>query len=142
LQSRLSTIANVLHREQGATSADIFRTIERGALAPFRGYATPGLVGWDPGMQNEWFDVLARNAQITLYQSIDGEECKTFTGLIDDIDMEANPATITLTVRDFGQVLTDQRLFGWVKDPYVRDPVTFADRRSCAQVQEGRLRRS
>lgn len=129
-------IENILPREHGTTSADIFRTIERGALAPFRGYSSPGVVGWDPALQNEWFDVLARNSQLVLYQSINGEECKTFTGLIDDIDLNANPDTITLSVRDFGQVLTDQRLFGNVKDPYLRDPVTFADRRQASNYKK------
>lgn len=122
-------VENILEREQGS-GATLFRTIERGALAPYRGYSAPGFPGWDPAMQNEWFDMLARNSQITVYQALDDEEVKVFTGLIDDIDMTSRPDRITITLRDFGQVFTDQRMFGNVKNPYLRDPVTFADRLS------------
>lgn len=127
-------IDNVLYRETGAGNT-LMHTVERGALAPFRGYAPPNRPGWDPALQNEWYDKLARNAQITIHQGYDGEEVKTFTGLIDDVDLTSDPDRITITCRDFGQLLTDQRMFGHVKNPYIRDPVTFVDRLTADAVK-------
>lgn len=127
-------IENILYRESGAGDT-LLHTVERGGLAPFRGYAPANRPGWSPSLQNEWYEVLARNAQITVWQGYDGEEVKTFTGLIDDVDLTSSPDRITLTCRDFGQILTDQRMFGHVKNPFVRDPVTFVDRLTADKVK-------
>ncbi len=113
--------------------------IRRGYLSPLRGYMNPELesagasVPTDedgaPVTENEWYGKLRQMAQITVYQTYGGAEPpKTFTGLIDDVDMTSRPDRITLTVRDFGQVLTDERVFGWNKDPKIKDAVTFIDR--------------
>ncbi len=114
--------------------------VRRGYLSPLRGYMNPelaeagGAVPTDldgtPVTQNEWYGKLRKMAQITVYQTYgEVEPPKVFTGLIDDVDMVSRPDRITLTVRDFGQVLTDERVFGWNKDPNIRDAVTFIDRR-------------
>jgi hypothetical protein len=61
-----------------------------------------------------------------------------FTGLIGVTELASRPDKNTLTVRDFGQLLTDQRAFAWAKHPQVLDPITFADRLKADNVtQEG-----
>jgi hypothetical protein len=126
---------NIGYPEQGVGS-NAFHMIERGWYAPYRGYNPPDRPGWDPTLQNDWYLKLAKNAQITVWEGYDGEEAKCFTGLIDDIDLTSHPDRITITARDFGQVFTDQRMFGNVKDPYLRDPVTFVDRRTAEKLRK------
>jgi hypothetical protein len=107
--------------------------IRRGYLAPLRGYVAPGMTALhdeagDVVAENEWFGKLSKHSQITVYEALGDEEVRAFTGLIDDVDVTSRPGRITVTARDFGQVLADERLFGWNKDPACKDPITFIDR--------------
>lgn len=126
---------NISFQEEGVSPAQ-FHIFDRGHFSPFRGFAPAGRLGWDPSLQNEWYQVLNKKQQITITQGYIGEEAKTFTGLIDNIDLAGSPTRITITCRDFGQTLTDQRLFGNVKDPYLKDPVTFVDRRTAEKLEK------
>ena len=112
----------------------VFHTISRGYYSPWRGYAPPG----EPAAQakTSWYSVLNRNSQIVVWQGY-GSDTMTcvFTGLVDDIDMADNPDKLTITARDFGQVLVDERIFGWNKTPRVPDPVIFADRWSADEIK-------
>lgn len=128
-------LENIGYPEQGVGD-NAFRMIERGYFAPYRGYNPADRPGWDPALQNEWYLRLSKNAQVTVWQGYDGEEVPSFTGLIDDVDLTSMPDRITLSVRDFGQVLVDERMFGNVKDPYLRDPVTFVDRRTAERLRK------
>jgi hypothetical protein len=54
---------------------------------------------------------------------------KTFTGLIDSVDMTSHPDHMTITALCFGShTLGQQRLFNNVKAPKLVAPITFADR--------------
>lgn len=128
-------IDNIMLVEKTGVGGSIYHLIERGWLSPFRGYRAPNRP--DAGVQqNEWFEKLNRNAQIFLVQGYGDASVSTFTGLIDEIDLDSSPDTITMTVRDFGQTLTDQRLFGTVKDPHITDPVTFADKKNMDKTEK------
>jgi hypothetical protein len=125
------TVENVVMVEKTGNLGDIFRTIERGYLSPWRGYTNDSLRFPPPKEpKNEWFQRLNRNVQITAWIGY-GEDFMVplWTGLVDDLDMASKPAKITVTARDFGQLLTDQIIFGHIRGPAtVREPVVFADR--------------
>lgn len=124
---------------QGNGLAGLFRTIERGYLSPWRGYSSDSshFPEGPAGAANEWFEKLNRNVQITVWAGY-GEDVAVpiWTGLVDDLDMTSKPDQITVTARDFGQVLTDQRCFGYVKDKRLKDPVIFADRHSAENTEK------
>jgi hypothetical protein len=122
------TIDNVFYRPEPAGH----HSIKRGYMAPLRGDVAPGrdeLVDeqGETVVANEWFGLLFREAQITVHQAYGDQEVKTFTGLIDDVDTTSRPDVITITARDFGKVLADERVFGWNKEPVIKDPVVFID---------------
>lgn len=75
---------------------------------------------------------VARNnawgARITTCVPENAAITRTWTGLIDSTAIDTHPDTITLTCRDFGILLTDQRLVGNNKAPEIQCPVRFADR--------------
>jgi hypothetical protein len=122
------TIDNIFYRPEPAGH----HSIKRGYMAPLRGDVAPGrdeLVDeqGETVVANEWFGLLFREAQITVHQAYGDQEVKTFTGLIDDVDTTSRPDVITVTARDFGKVLADERVFGWNKEPVIKDPVVFID---------------
>jgi hypothetical protein len=90
---------------------------------------------WQP---NAWHNVLNGGYQIEIWEGYGrGAEVdfggsaivKTFVGLIENCEVDTDPDHITITTRDFGLVLTDERLMGWNKAVEIRAPVTFADRK-------------
>jgi hypothetical protein len=130
ITSATITADNILRTEVAGTVDGVsvlFHAIQRGGLAPFYGYAAAGRPdGPDP---TSWSMLFARKLQIKVEQGW-GEDTvvKTWTGLLDKTDMNSSPTTMTLTARDFaGPTLAEQRFFGNVKDPQLRQPVTFAD---------------
>jgi hypothetical protein len=119
------TVENIGYSSQ---MGGLYHLIERGILAPWRGAPPAGAPASFP-KSPDWYKRLLPNAQITVWQGYGDEMVKTFTGLINDVDMTSRPDRIVVTTRDFGQVLTDSRLFIQNKDPRIKDPVIFADRR-------------
>lgn len=117
-------LENVLYREASNLGL-LYHLVERGALSPYRGYTPPGLPRTDVA-PNEWADMLSANRQIRIWQGY-GEDTlmPVFTGLIDDVDPTAKPDRVTVTCRDYGQVLTDEKTFGYVNGPGVVDPIFF-----------------
>lgn len=103
----------------------IFHLIERGFYSPLRGYTGAGMPAADVP-RNEWF-LKMPNAQIIVLQGYGTEVVPSFTGLVDDLDLNAKPATITITSRDFGSILVDEHFFGWAQDRQI-DQITFAPR--------------
>lgn len=104
-----------------------YHLIERGALSPFRG-SPFDLPTRDPKYDvapNDWYGYLTKNAQIKVWQGYGDDLEPTFTGMVDDVDVTSHPDHISLTARDFGQVLTDERVFGWVKSKQVPEPTIF-----------------
>lgn len=111
--------------------------IRRGYLAPLRGYLTDFMA--DHGhtapkdldgtlvTPNEWTSKLVpHKAQVTVFQTYGlAKGVKSYTGLIDDVDSTSSPFRMTITSRDFGEVLTDEKVIGWNKDYHVDDPVVF-----------------
>lgn len=127
-------LENIVYEEQGAGDT-LVHLLKRGALSPYRGYSAPDRPMWPAGYQDAtWYRYLERNAQITIHEGYDGEEAKTWTGLIDDIDLTSTPDRITITARDFGQALSDQEMFGHNHDPMIREPVTFIDKRQAEKL--------
>lgn len=129
ITSATITIENIFYRPEAAGQ----HSIKRGYMAPLRGYVGPGQAPLSDEQgealaQNEWFGLLGRESQVTVYQGYGDAEIKAFTGLIDDVDTTSRPDVITITARDFGKILNDERLFGWNKEPKVKDPVIFIDK--------------
>lgn len=127
VQRATIAVDNVTLVEQSGLSG-LYHAVERGWLAPFRGYNPPDRPGTNI-TTNEWYQLLAQNAQVRVYEGYGDAVSCVFNGLLDDIELESFPDKITLQARDFGQVLVDQRFMGHVKDRHVKDPVIFADRR-------------
>jgi hypothetical protein len=105
--------------------AGAYHLRRKGLYAPLFGYTAPGRRGIAGVTQNEWFQRLNSKAQITVWEGYGDAIVKSFTGLIDDLDVTAKPGQVVITARDYGQVLTDERFFGWVMDRDLRDPITF-----------------
>lgn len=107
--------------------AGTYHVFERGFYSPLRGYVGPGRVGIPGIHKNSWYERLP-NAQVRVKFGYGPDALtQSFLGLIDDLDLDKLP-TITLTARDFGGVLVDQHIFGWVKDKGIPDPITFVPR--------------
>jgi hypothetical protein len=118
------TLQNTLMAAGVGNMGMVYHAIQRGAMSPYLGYNAPGTAPWDVP-PNEWFNLLTKDAQIWIQQGYGGDiMADTFTGLIDDVDPQT-PGTLVLTCRDFGKVLAEERLFGWVDGPKVIDPVIF-----------------
>jgi hypothetical protein len=139
-QNGITTATLVIDNIYYRPEAGGHHSIKRGFLAPLRGYVGPGrtrLIDEQGEPVNEdptWFSLLAQDAQITVYQSYGNQEIKTFTGLIDDVDIVSSPDVITITARDFGKTFTESHLYGWNKEwpddgdtGFLLDPITFAD---------------
>jgi hypothetical protein len=102
----------------------LFHRIGRAFLSPWRGYRKPD----QPA--NEWTGVFGKRAQVAVLQGYGSDqEFPTFVGLLNDVDLTSHPDRATATGRDFGQVLTTERLYGYSKDKGLPDPITFMDRR-------------
>lgn len=138
------TMENIL-MESVEGIGGLFHWITRGYFAPFRGFHSgerPPQIdpnGRGPILGNEWFQLLDRDAQITIWQGYGNDELglsRTFTGLIDEVELSSKPDRIDLSCRDFGKLLADQYVFGWVKDKAVKDPVVFADRRGADDTKK------
>lgn len=128
-ESATITIDNIIYQETLGASG-LFHRIRHGWLSPWRGWTNLGSRQPDPGApdQNEWFDVLNGGYRVRVWQGYGDELAPVFTGLIDDTDVRATPNEITITCRSFGQVLTDQRVFGSTKAKELRSPIVFADK--------------
>lgn len=126
----------------------LYHIIERGYFSPQKGVKVitrPAL--WK---ENAWGDVLNGGYQVEVWEGYgpDGDpsvtplaepvngSCappnaaitRTWTGLIDACDIDTHPDKLTITARDFGIFLTDQRLVYQNKAPEIHSPVVFADR--------------
>lgn len=138
----IENIISVAHIDPDPEDDDLatHHTTHRGYLAPVRGYVGPGRTALedehgDEVEPNEWFDVLRRNAQITVHLGYGDQVVKRFTGLVDDVDWRSRPDQIKVTLRCFGgKTLADTRMFGWSKEPEIRDPVVFIDEDDAQQI--------
>lgn len=124
LTSASIDIDNVLYQEVDK-GLGIFHLIKRGWFSPLYGYSRPGMPA-APVQKNEWF-LKMPNAQIMVTEGYGTEVVPVFTGLIDDLDLNGKPATITVTARDFGGVLVDEHFFGWAQERRIPQ-VTFVPR--------------
>lgn len=109
-----------------------FHQRERGTMSPLRGYTAPGK---EP-VKGEWGEVIPTNewsgrfayvSQVTIYQGYGTSLAKTFTGLVEEVDITSHPDKIILTVRDFGQIFTEEHFFDWAIDPLIKKKVVFTD---------------
>lgn len=128
--------------------ADLYHEISRGYLSPSRGYEPPGRPA--SGMtENSWSDVLTEQRNVRIWQGfgqperVDGAIVNSggengawvFNGLIDDVDIDSDPARMTINAR-MGKLLTDSRVFGWNKSKQLLDPVVFSDRLEADTYQD------
>lgn len=132
---QLSLDVENIYYETKTGIAGLFRAIRRGWLSPYRGNTTGYATPVDPQTgekltKNDWFEYLAADRQIMVLAGYGADGLvPVFTGLIDSLDLTSKPDRLTITARDFGQFLVDQKAFGRNKDPSVRDPIVFADRK-------------
>lgn len=155
--STLTVVADNIAFLAKTGTAGVYHEISRGYFSPQRGYKVghrPELFGKTP-----WKDVLNGGYQIELWegygpdgdpsvipletpitQTIDGISqlsclppnpaiSRTYVGLIDSCELDTHPDMMTITARDFGKALTDQRMIYHNKAPEIPSPVIFADRR-------------
>lgn len=130
-QNGLSTatieLDNVWMNEQSGVGG-LFHMIERGWFSPFRGYRPPARPA-TASSRNDWYEKMReKSTQIMVIAGYGDARVPVFSGLIVGTGLTARPDKLKVTVRDFGQLLTDQRAFAWAKHPQVLDPITFADR--------------
>lgn len=107
-----------------------FTTYQKGYYSPLSGFTMPGRPSVASIPQTPFSLGGANqlpNAQIRVWQGLGiDQECVTFLGLVDDLETESVPNAITITSRDFGGVLVDQKVYGWAKERAINDPITFA----------------
>lgn len=128
-------MANVAYPLAHGVGGD-YHGVQRGWFSPGRAYqpdARPGL-GVAP---NEWEGTLATAAQVEVRQGYGDALVVTFTGLLDSVSASSRPDHLTLVARDFGQLLTDCRCFGWNIDPQLRDPLTFQSEAAVQKLEYG-----
>lgn len=119
---------NVYMREKTGV-AGLFHMIERGWFSPFRGYKPPARPATAQGVKNSWYEKMReKSTQVMVIAGYGNARMPVFSGLIGATDLGSRPDKLKLTIRDFGQLLTDQRAFAWAKHPQCLDPITFADR--------------
>jgi hypothetical protein len=114
--------------------AGMYHQIQRGYLAPWFGWAT---FGRPPSGQtrNEWWEVFNGGYQVKVWEGYGDAVEETFVGLIDESKVRASPDSITLVARNFGQALTDQRVFGHNKAAELRSPIVFMPRKNVDDVE-------
>lgn len=147
--STLTVVMDNIEFPDTAGAAGTYHTFDRGYYSPTRGYQ-PMLrptMFLDP--RNSWGDVLNTGQQIEVWEGYgtgadvelltfldpttnsyappSGALNRTWTGVIVNLDSEANPDHLTITAQDFSIFLTDQRLVEHNKAPEIPSPVTFAD---------------
>lgn len=119
---------------------DAYHVIAPGYLAAARGYVSPTRP--DPGWTaNAWAGVIVDSVKIRVWQGYGIPETAggntpptdggtngawTYAGMVDDVDIDGDPNTITITART-GKLLTDQRVFRAAKSVQLKDPITFYD---------------
>lgn len=138
---------NIAFEEQAGVGG-LYHVIARGYFAPERGKSVTGRPRlW---AANTWKNALNGGYQIETWEGYDIEEnislldepdpvthtCyvsgaiqRTWTGIVEDCELDSHPDKITLTARDFGVLFTDQRVMGGTKDVAIQSPITFADRK-------------
>lgn len=127
------TIDNIGMIQQTGNLGALFHMIERGYYSPQRGQRNNR--GEAAGTKNEWFDVWKdKSTQIVILAGYGEAVFPLHVGLIDKTQLTSRPDQIVVSMRNMGQFLTDQDVFGDAKNLWVRDPITFADR---VDVQQG-----
>lgn len=128
-------VENVVFK-QVAGVGGIFHQIKRGYMAPLYGWRAPKRpTDSDANATNEWWNVLNGSYRIRITQGYGDSVVPVFIGLIDDTDTHSAPDQVTITARNFGVMLTDERVFGWNKAKEILSPVVFADRRQAHQTE-------
>lgn len=123
-------LENVLMLALNGATGLSYHTLQRGGLSPFRG-SKLDLPSADPHYSpppNQWANYLTKNAQIRVWQGYGDAMDPAFVGMVDDVDMTSHPDQLTITARDSGQVLVDERIFGWVKSKQLPEPTRFITR--------------
>jgi hypothetical protein len=138
---------NVEYVAQTGPGGD-YHSIQRGYFAPYRG-DDPGDWRPSPGVAaNDWTGKVDEMADVRIWQGfgepelVDGEMPSdggsngtwVFRGLIDDVDLTAQPVHISIVARA-GKILTDSRVFGWNKSRQLKDPITFMDEEEFLEEQ-------
>lgn len=125
------TVENIAY-PQVTGPRGVYHSIKRGYYAPKRGFHAPGMAALsENGHQidpNEWYGRFNSGGQIRVWHGYGDAQVPEGTFLIDDIDTKSRPDQIVITARDYGQALTDMRVFGWNKEPRILDPLVFIDR--------------
>lgn len=126
-------IDNIVLAQQSGISG-IFHEIDRGRMSPLRGQKQ--FQGQKHGVENEWSNVWRDEAtQLVLLMGYGEAFFPVFCGLIDDCDLSATPDRLVVTARNMGKTMTDQHVFMDAKNLWVRDPITFCDRRQAFQLE-------
>lgn len=112
-----------------------YHAIMRGYLSPWLGLQLLARTKIPSWVENEWFEVLDNGYKIDVFEGYGDQQTRTFSGLIEDSDLETQPDRITITARDFGVLGTDQRVMGWNKPPEIRAPLQIADRKKTLGVK-------
>jgi hypothetical protein len=114
-----------------------YRRLERGGLSPLRGFHARGRPRDRDATRNDWYNRLTSGFKVRVWQGYGDAQEPTFVGLIDDYQGGDLPDQATIVCRNFGQLLTDQRFFGWSKIREVAPPIVFADRRRAEAKPKG-----
>lgn len=112
-----------------------YHAIMRGYLSPWLGMKLIARAQLPDWTENEWFEVLDNGYRVDVFEGYGNEMKRTFSGLIEEADLETQPDRITITARDYGILFTDQRVMGWNKPPECRAPLQIADREKTLGVK-------
>jgi hypothetical protein len=146
--SALTVVMDSVGFQDTEGAAGLYHVAKRGYYSPMRGATPPSRPNLWPA--NDWRNLLNSGAQIELWEGYGtGAEIvpldtpnpetmscappnaaivRTWTGIIDNCDIDSHPDQITVTARDFSIFLTDQHLLAYNKALELRPPITFADK--------------
>jgi hypothetical protein len=129
--------------------AGLYHLIQRGSYSPMRGETpfpsrpklwseTPWSSKLNGGVQIEVWEGYGTGAEVVPLDEPNPEtmSCappggalvRTWTGIVDNCEIDSHPDQITVTARDFSIFLTDQHLLAYNKALELRPPITFADK--------------
>lgn len=129
VQSCIVSMDNIALVPTSGAAGMLYHLFEEGYYSPLRGFVGKGRP--NPGVSKTPFFGQLPNAQIRVLQGYGEDEMVcTFLGLIDDIQSDSTPNTLTINARDHGGVLVDERFFGWAVEKHIsaKGPITFAPR--------------
>jgi hypothetical protein len=118
----------------------VYHETQIGYYGPLRGYKVAKGPRNPQKKVSDWSGKLLEAAEVLIRHGYGDEQPRVFSGLIDTIGGASKDGTMSITARDWGQLLTDAHCWGWNVDPALPlvGHVTFVDRDRVVRYEKSR----